>query len=160
MAARKTQAPPKRRTAGVETRTESDTFGPIKVPADKYWGAQTQRSIQNFKIGWEFMPAPVIRGFAILKRSAAIVNAGFGDLDRKRCRAIVQACDDVISGRLDGNFPLVVWQTGSGTQTKHSATVAPTLPAPITVIFISVRLVLLGSSLVGTKDKSESLPLS
>jgi len=118
MAARKAKAPARRRAAGAKTRTESDTFGPIKVPADKYWGAQTQRSIQNFKIGWETMPAPVIRGFAVLKRSAAIVNMGFGALDKKRGRAIVAACDDVVSGKLDGNFPLVVWQTGSGTQTN------------------------------------------
>ena len=100
------------------TRTETDTFGPIEVPADKYWGAQTQRSRQNFAIGWETMPEAVIRGYAVLKRSAAIVNMDLGNLDKKRGRAIVKACDDVLAGELDGNFPLVVWQTGSGTQTN------------------------------------------
>jgi len=100
------------------TRTETDTFGPIEVPADKYWGAQTQRSTQNFAIGWETMPHAVIRGYAVLKRSAATVNMDLGNLDKKVGKAIVKACDDVLAGKLDGNFPLVVWQTGSGTQTN------------------------------------------
>ncbi|CAE7455011.1 fumC [Symbiodinium microadriaticum] len=101
-----------------KNRTESDTFGPIKVPADKYWGAQTQRSRQNFKIGWETMPHEVIRGYAILKRSAAVVNMDMAGLNKKVGKAIVKAADDVLAGKLDGNFPLVVWQTGSGTQTN------------------------------------------
>jgi len=101
-----------------KTRTESDTFGPLKVPADKYWGAQTQRSRQNFAIGWETMPMAVIRGFAILKRSAAIANMELGGLNKKVGKSIVKAADEVIAGKLDDNFPLVVWQTGSGTQTN------------------------------------------
>ncbi len=110
MAAKKTTRP--------ATRTESDTFGPIEVPADKYWGAQTQRSTENFKIGWEKMPDAVIRGFGILKRSAATVNMELGQLDKKRGRAIIKAADEVSAGKLEGNFPLVVWQTGSGTQSN------------------------------------------
>ncbi len=102
----------------VAIRTETDTFGPIEVPADRYWGAQTQRSRQNFKIGWEQMPDPVIRGCAILKRSCAIVNMDQGKLPKRLGLAIVGAADDVIAEKLDGNFPLVVWQTGSGTQTN------------------------------------------
>ncbi len=102
----------------VAIRTETDTFGPIEVPADRYWGAQTQRSRQNFKIGWEQMPDPVIRGCAILKRSCAIVNMDQGKLPKRLGLAIVRAADDVIAEKLDGNFPLVVWQTGSGTQTN------------------------------------------
>jgi len=101
-----------------KTRIETDTFGPIEVPADKYWGAQTQRSLQNFRIGEERMPLPLIRALAIVKRAAAEVNQSLGILDRKRARAIVQAAQEVIDGKLNDQFPLVVWQTGSGTQTN------------------------------------------
>ena len=101
-----------------KTRIETDTFGPIEVPADKYWGAQTQRSLQNFRIGEERMPLPLLRALAIVKRAAAEVNQSLGLLDRKRARAIVQAAQEVIDGKLDDQFPLVVWQTGSGTQTN------------------------------------------
>src|SRR3982751_4488136 len=101
-----------------KTRTETDTFGPIEVPADKYWGAQTQRSLENFRIGEERMPLPLIRALAIVKRAAAEVNQSLGLLDRKRARAIIQAAQEVIDGKLDDQFPLVVWQTGSGTQTN------------------------------------------
>jgi fumarate hydratase class II len=101
-----------------KTRTETDTFGPIAVPADRYWGAQTQRSLQNFRIGEERMPPPLIRALAIVKRAAAEVNQSLGDLDRKRARAIMAAAQEVIDGKLDDHFPLVVWQTGSGTQTN------------------------------------------
>src|SRR5436305_9545554 len=101
-----------------KTRVETDTFGPIEVPADKYWGAQTQRSLQNFRIGEERMPLPLIRALAIVKRAAAEVNQSLGLLDRKRAHAIVQAAQQVIDGELDDQFPLVVWQTGSGTQTN------------------------------------------
>ena len=100
------------------TRIETDSFGPIAVPADKYWGAQTERSLHNFRIGGERMPAPVIRAYAILKRSCALVNMDRGALQKRVGRAIVRAADDVIADRLEGNFPLVVWQTGSGTQTN------------------------------------------
>lgn len=98
-------------------REEYDTFGPIQVPADKYWGAQTQRSLQNFDIAGERMPLPLIHAFAILKKSAALVNKEFG-LPQNVAEAIVKAADDVLAGRLDDQFPLVVWQTGSGTQTN------------------------------------------
>src|SRR5579862_1710255 len=101
-----------------KTRIETDTFGPIEVPADRYWGAQTERSRQNFRIGTERMPAPLIRALAIVKRAAAEVNHELGIIDRRRMRAIVRAADEIIDGKLDGNFPLVVWQTGSGTQTN------------------------------------------
>jgi fumarate hydratase class II len=99
-------------------RSESDSFGNIDVPSDKYWGAQTQRSLQNFKIGGETMPKPLITAFGILKRSAAKVNMDIAGLDKKIGDAIIKAADEVIDGKLDGNFPLVVWQTGSGTQTN------------------------------------------
>jgi fumarate hydratase class II len=101
-----------------KTRTETDTFGPIEVAADRYWGAQTERSRLNFRIGTERMPVPLIRALAIVKRAAAEVNHTLGDLDAKRMRAIVKAAQEVIDGGLDDHFPLVVWQTGSGTQTN------------------------------------------
>jgi fumarate hydratase class II len=104
--------------AMASTRTETDSFGPIQVPADRYWGAQTQRSLENFRIGTERMPAPVIRALAIVKRAAAEVNHALGLLDARRMRAIVKAAHEVIDGALDDHFPLVVWQTGSGTQTN------------------------------------------
>ncbi|MGM7723979.1 class II fumarate hydratase [Metabacillus sp. Hm71] len=99
-------------------RIEKDTMGEIQVPADKYWGAQTQRSKQNFKIGGEKMPSEVIIGFAILKRSAAKVNESLGKLHNEKAQAIIMACDEIIDGKLTEHFPLVVWQTGSGTQSN------------------------------------------
>jgi len=101
-----------------ETRTETDTIGAIEVAADRYWGAQTQRSLQNFNIGEEHMPREVIRAMAVLKRAAATVNVALGKLDAKLAEAIQQAADEVIDGKLDDHFPLFVWQTGSGTQTN------------------------------------------
>jgi fumarate hydratase class II len=103
------------------TRTETDSFGPIEVPADRYWGAQTQRSLQNFRIGDERMPLPLIRALGIVKKAAARANMALGDLEPGLGEAIVQAADEVIAGRFDDNFPLVVWQTGSGTQTNMNA---------------------------------------
>jgi fumarate hydratase, class II len=100
------------------TRTETDSFGPIEVPADRYWGAQTQRSVENFRIGGERMPAAMIRAFGIQKKAAALVNLALGSLDERLGRAILAAADEVIDGRLHDHFPLVVWQTGSGTQTN------------------------------------------
>jgi fumarate hydratase class II len=100
------------------TRTESDTFGPIEVPADHYWGAQTERSRRNFRIGEERMPMPLIRALARVKRVAAEVNNELGLLDARRAKAIVAAADDILAGRFDDHFPLIVWQTGSGTQTN------------------------------------------
>lgn len=99
-------------------RIEKDTMGEIQVPADKYWGAQTQRSKQNFRIGLEKMPNEVIIGFAILKRSAAKVNDSLGKLHKEKAQAITAACDEIIEGKLNDHFPLVVWQTGSGTQSN------------------------------------------
>jgi fumarate hydratase class II len=101
-----------------DTRIETDTMGPVEVPADRYWGAQTERSRQNFRIGTEAMPLPVIRALALVKRAAAEVNGELGILDERRRDAIVAAAEEIVAGRLDGNFPLVVWQTGSGTQSN------------------------------------------
>src|SRR5688572_5299311 len=103
------------------TRTETDTFGPIEVAADRYWGAQTQRSLQNFKIGWEKQPVPVIRALGVVKRAAAEANMALGKLDPAIGNAIVAAAQEVIDGKLDDHFPLVVWQTGSGTQSNMNA---------------------------------------
>src|SRR5688572_6409817 len=99
-----------------KTRTESDTFGPIEVPADCYWGAQTERARHHFRIGEEVMPAPLIRALAIVKRAAAETNLELGLLDARLARAIVQAAQEIVDGKLDGNFPLSIWQSGSGTQ--------------------------------------------
>jgi len=104
-----------------KTRTETDSFGPLEVPADMYWGAQTQRSLMNFRIGTETMPVPLIRAFGIIKRAGALTNKHLGKLDARLADAIAQAAQDVIDGKLDDNFPLVVWQTGSGTQTNMNA---------------------------------------
>ncbi|MBW3617125.1 MAG: class II fumarate hydratase [Proteobacteria bacterium] len=104
-----------------ETRTETDTFGPIEVAADRYWGAQAQRSLGNFKIGWERQPLPVVRALGIVKRAAAETNMALGRLDPQIGEAIVGAADEVIEGKLNDHFPLVVWQTGSGTQSNMNA---------------------------------------
>ena len=101
-----------------QKRTETDSFGPIEVPAEHYWGAQTQRSLQNFRIGGERMPLPLIHAYGALKKAAALANMKLGILDAKIGDAIVKASDEVMNGKLDDNFPLVVWQTGSGTQTN------------------------------------------
>jgi len=101
-----------------KTRTETDSFGPIEVPADRYWGAQTQRSLMNFKIGWEKQPSAIVRALGIVKRAAAETNMDLGHLDPKLGQAIVAAAQDVIEGKLDDHFPLSVWQTGSGTQSN------------------------------------------
>ncbi len=103
------------------TRTETDTFGPIEVPADRYWAAQTQRSLGNFKIGWEKQPAPVVRALGVIKRAAAETNMALGKLDSNFGDAIVAAAQEVIEGKLDSHFPLAVWQTGSGTQSNMNA---------------------------------------
>ncbi len=102
----------------MEYRIERDSMGEMQVPADRYWGAQTQRSYQNFKIGTERMPQEIIRAFGILKKAAAMANHSLGKLDEEKLNVISQACDEVIAGQLDGHFPLVVWQTGSGTQSN------------------------------------------
>jgi len=103
------------------TRNETDTFGPIAVENDKYWGAQAQRSLGNFKIGWEKQPLPVVRALGIVKRAAAEANLALGKLDPKIAETIVAAANEVIEGKLNEHFPLVVWQTGSGTQSNMNA---------------------------------------
>ncbi len=114
-------AVPQKALPMAKTRTETDTFGPIEVDASRYWGAQTQRSIGNFRIGWERQPKPVVRALGIIKRAAAETNASLGRLDAKLAETIVKAAQEVIDGRLDDHFPLVVWQTGSGTQSNMNA---------------------------------------
>ena len=103
------------------TRTETDSFGPLEVPSDKYWGAQTQRSLGNFKIGTETMPKPLVRALGIVKRSAALANIALDNIDQKTGDAIAAAGLEVAEGKFDDNFPLVVWQTGSGTQSNMNA---------------------------------------
>ncbi|HOB81582.1 MAG TPA: class II fumarate hydratase [Peptococcaceae bacterium] len=102
----------------MEERIEKDTLGEIRVPADKLWGAQTQRSLRNFRIGQEKMPGEIIMALALLKKVAALVNCRLGKLDRERTEAIGQACEEILAGKYKAHFPLVVWQTGSGTQTN------------------------------------------
>ncbi|MEL6697406.1 MAG: class II fumarate hydratase [Bacteroidota bacterium] len=102
----------------MQYRIEKDTMGEVQVPADKYWGAQTQRSLQNFKIGHQKMPIEVIRGFAFLKKAAALTNAELTDFPQDKADAIAAVCDEILAGKLDDHFPLVVWQTGSGTQSN------------------------------------------
>ncbi len=104
-----------------KTRTETDTFGPIEVAVDRYWGAQAQRSLGNFRIGWEKQPASIVRALGIVKRAAAEANMELGRLDPKLGAVVVEAAQEVIDGKLDDHFPLVVWQTGSGTQSNMNA---------------------------------------
>ncbi|MDP4275761.1 MAG: class II fumarate hydratase, partial [Bacteroidota bacterium] len=102
----------------MEYRIEKDTMGEVKVPADKYWGPQTERSRNNFKIGGQKMPIEIIRAFAILKKAAALTNCELGVLPKEKADLIAQVCDEISAGKLDSEFPLVVWQTGSGTQSN------------------------------------------
>ena len=104
-----------------KTRTETDTFGPVEVDASRYWGAQAQRSLGNFKIGWERQPLPIVRALGIIKRAAAETNMALGHLDAALGEKIIAAAQEVIDGKLDDHFPLVVWQTGSGTQSNMNA---------------------------------------
>lgn len=105
----------------MSTRIETDSIGEIAVPTDKYWGAQTQRSLQNFKIGGHRFGRPMIKAFGIVKKAAALTNLELGKMSDETCSLIAKACDEVIEGKLDGHFPLVVWQTGSGTQSNMNA---------------------------------------
>jgi fumarate hydratase class II len=105
----------------VSTRTETDSFGPLEVASDRYWGAQTQRSLGNFKIGGERMPLPLVRALGIIKKCAALTNVALGNLEAALGKVIADAAQEVIDGRLDDHFPLVVWQTGSGTQSNMNA---------------------------------------
>ena len=102
----------------MDYRTEHDSMGEVRVPVEKYWGAQTQRSFENFKIGTEKMPTEIVRAFAILKKAAAIANNRLGKLDERRKNLISDVCDEILEGKLNEHFPLVVWQTGSGTQSN------------------------------------------
>src|SRR6185295_1040475 len=104
----------------MDFRTEKDTMGTVQVPANVYWGAQTQRSIENFRIAQDInkMPKEIIRAFAILKKAAALTNLDAGVLSKEKCNLICKVCDEIMEGKLDDQFPLVVWQTGSGTQSN------------------------------------------
>eukprot|EP00439_Symbiodinium_sp_Y106_P089891 s1_g2427.t1 len=124
-----------------QTRTETDTFGPIEVPTDKYWGAQAQRSLGNFKIGWEKQPESVVRGLGIVKRACAEANMSLGNLDETIGKAMVEAAQEVIDGKLNDHFPLVVWQTGSGTQSNMNSNEV-----------ISNRAIEILGGTMGTKD--------
>jgi len=104
-----------------DTRTETDSFGPLEVPADKYWGAQTQRSIMNFPIGWEKQPVAIVRALGVIKQACAMANKANGGLKDDIADAIITAASEVVDGKFDDNFPLVVWQTGSGTQSNMNA---------------------------------------
>ena len=110
--------PAKTRQKTAKTRIESDAFGPLAIPADKLWGAQTERSLHNFRIGSERMPIEIVRALGLIKRAAAEVNRDLGSLDHRRAKAIVAVAQDIADGKLDEHFPLLVWQTGSGTQTN------------------------------------------
>src|SRR5438445_2133383 len=122
-------------------RMETDSMGPIEVPADVYWGAQTARSLVHFNIGRDLMPPELIRAFGILKKACALVNQELGKLPPEKARLIVQVCDEVISGKLDGQFPLRIWQTGSGTQTNMNANEV-----------ITNRAIELAGGVLGSKD--------
>ncbi|MFQ6548524.1 class II fumarate hydratase [Aestuariibius sp. 2305UL40-4] len=104
-----------------ETRTETDSFGPLEVPVDRYWGAQTQRSLMNFPIGWEKQPVAIVRALGVIKKACAQANKARGKLDARLADAIIEAAGEVVDGKLDDHFPLVVWQTGSGTQSNMNA---------------------------------------
>src|SRR4026207_869019 len=107
------------------TRIETDSMGEIEVPADRYWGAQTQRSLLHFNIGFDVMPREMIRALGILKKACALVNQARGKLPADKAKLIAQACDEVIEGKLDKHFPLRVWQTGRGTDTHRTAHEGP-----------------------------------
>ncbi|MGR3637846.1 MAG: class II fumarate hydratase [Shimia sp.] len=104
-----------------DTRTETDSFGPLEVPSDKYWGAQTQRSIMNFPIGWEKQPVAIVRALGVIKQACAMQNKATGSMDATIADAVIQAAAEVVAGKFDDNFPLVVWQTGSGTQSNMNS---------------------------------------
>lgn len=123
------------------TRTETDSFGPLEVPSDKYWGAQTQRSLINFPIGWEKQPVAIVRALGVVKKGCAQANLSLGKLDPKLAEAVIAAAGEVIEGKLDDNFPLVVWQTGSGTQSNMNANEV-----------IANRAIEMLGGVIGTKD--------
>lgn len=124
-----------------DTRTETDSFGPLEVPSEKYWGAQTQRSIINFPIGWEKQPIPIVRALGVIKKSCAMQNKAQGGLDPTLADSIIRAAGEVAEGKFDDNFPLVVWQTGSGTQSNMNANEV-----------IANRAIELMGGVIGSKD--------
>ena len=124
-----------------DTRTETDSFGPLEVPSEKYWGAQTQRSIMNFPIGWEKQPIPIVRALGVIKKACAMQNKAQGDLDPTLADSIIRAAGEVAEGKFDDNFPLVVWQTGSGTQSNMNANEV-----------IANRAIELMGGVIGSKD--------
>ena len=124
-----------------DTRTETDSFGPLEVPSEKYWGAQTQRSIMNFPSGWEKQPIPIVRALGVIKKACAMQNKAQGDLDPTLADSIIRAAGEVAEGKFDDNFPLVVWQTGSGTQSNMNANEV-----------IANRAIELMGGVIGSKD--------
>ncbi len=124
-----------------QTRTETDSFGPLEVPTDRYWGAQTQRSLMNFPIGWEKQPVAVVRALGVIKQACAMANKKAGALDAKLADAVIQAASEVVAGKFDDHFPLVVWQTGSGTQSNMNANEV-----------ISNRAIEILGGVIGSKD--------
>ena len=124
-----------------ETRTETDSFGPLEVQSDRYWGAQTQRSLMNFPIGWEKQPVAIVRALGVIKKACAMANRDSGKLDAKLAEAMIEAAGEVIDGKLDDHFPLVVWQTGSGTQSNMNSNEV-----------ISNRAIEILGGVVGSKD--------
>ena len=124
-----------------DTRTETDSFGPLEVPSEKYWGAQTQRSIINFPIGWEKQPIPIVRALGVIKKACAMQNKAQGGLDPTLADSIIRAAGEVVEGKFDDNFPLVVWQTGSGTQSNMNANEV-----------IANRAIELMGGVIGSKD--------
>ena len=124
-----------------DTRTETDSFGPLEVPSEKYWGAQTQRSIMNFPIGWEKQPIPIVRALGVIKKACAMQNKAQGGLDPTLADSIIRAAGEVAEGKFDDNFPLVVWQTGSGTQSNMNANEV-----------IANRAIELMGGVIGSKD--------
>ncbi|KPA22454.1 Fumarate hydratase class II [Shimia sp. SK013] len=124
-----------------DTRTETDSFGPLEVPSDKYWGAQTQRSIMNFPIGWEKQPVAIVRALGVIKQACAMQNKATGSIDATIADAVIQAASEVVAGKFDDNFPLVVWQTGSGTQSNMNSNEV-----------IANRAIEILGGVIGTKD--------
>jgi fumarate hydratase class II len=124
-----------------DTRTETDSFGPLEVPSDKYWGAQTQRSIMNFPIGWEKQPVAIVRALGVIKQACAMQNKATGSMDATIADAVIQAASEVVAGKFDDNFPLVVWQTGSGTQSNMNSNEV-----------IANRAIEILGGVIGTKD--------
>lgn len=132
----------------MDYRIEHDTMGEVRVPANHYWGAQTQRSHENFPIGTERIPEEVISAFAVLKKAAALANCKLGNLDERRANAIAAACDEILAGRLADEFPLVVWQTGSGTQSNMN----------VNEVVAARANALLGEKLVHPQRPREQIP--